>query len=36
MGGKSIEHRENFIHIYDNEVKNIAECNVLHDIGNPP
>ena len=22
--------------IHDNEVKNIAECNLLHDITNPP
>ena len=24
------------INIHDNEVKNIAECNLLHDIINPP
>ena len=24
------------IYIHDNEVKNIAECNLLHDITNPP
>ena len=24
------------IYIHDNEVKNIAECNLLHDIINPP
>ena len=23
-------------HIYDNEVNNIAECNLLNDIINPP
>ena len=31
-----IENRDQFIHIHDNEVKNIAECNVLHYIINPP
>ena len=24
------------IHIHDNEVKNIAECNLLNDVINPP
>ena len=24
------------IYIHDNKVKNIAECNLLHDIINPP
>ena len=24
------------IYIHDNEVNNIAECNLLHDIINPP
>ena len=31
-----IEYRYKLIHIHDNEVKNIAECNILHDIINPP
>ena len=31
-----IENRDKLIHIHDNEVKNIAECNLLHDIISPP
>ena len=31
-----IENRDKLIHIHDNEVNNIAECNLLHDIINPP
>ena len=31
-----IENRDTLIHINDNEVKNISECNLLHDIINPP
>ena len=29
------ENRDKMIYIHDNEVKNIAECNLLHDIINP-
>ena len=31
-----IENRSKMIYIHDNEVNNIAECNLLHDIINPP
>ena len=31
-----IENRNKMIYIHDNEVKNIAEYNLLHDIINPP
>ena len=31
-----IENRDKLIHLHDNEVRNIAECNLLHDITNPP
>ena len=31
-----IENRDKLIHIHDNEVNNIAECNLLRDIINPP
>ena len=31
-----IENQDELIHIHDNEVKNIAEFNLLHDIINPP
>ena len=30
-----IENRDKLIHIHDNEVKNISECNLLHNIINP-
>ena len=30
-----IENRNEMIYIHDNEVKNIAGCNLLHDIINP-
>ena len=31
-----IENRDKLIHIHDNEVKNIDDWNLLHDIINPP
>ena len=31
-----IENRNEMIYMYDNEVRNIAEWNLLHDIINPP
>ena len=31
-----IENRDKMICIHDNEVNNIAECNLLHDIINLP
>ena len=31
-----IENKNEMIYIHDNEVNNIAECNLLHDIINPP
>ena len=31
-----IENRSKIIFIHENEVKNTAECNLLHDIINPP
>ena len=31
-----IEKWDKLIHIHDNEVNSIAECNLLHDIINPP
>ena len=31
-----IENRDKLIHIHDNEVNNISEFNLLHDIINPP
>ena len=31
-----IENRNEMIYIHDNKVKNIPECNLLHDIINPP
>ena len=30
-----IENKNEMIYIHDNEVKNIAGCNLLHDIINP-
>ena len=31
-----IENINKMIYMHDNEVNNIAECNLLHDIINPP
>ena len=31
-----IENRNYMIHINDKEVNKMAECNLLHDITNPP
>ena len=31
-----IENRDKMIHVHDNEVNNMAECNLLHYISNPP
>ena len=31
-----IENKNDMTPIHNNEIKNIAECNLLHDIINPP
>ena len=31
-----VENRNGMMRMHNNEVKNIAECNLLHDIINPP
>ena len=31
-----MENRNEMIYIHDKKVKNIAECNLIHDIINPP